>query len=103
LGQDPILSFNNKWHASLILIHDTLCIFKCLLHVVDIFDGELADGAARDRVVRRGEDSVDELSIDDVTRRLDLVEVERVSAGNGAVQSTLQKGCPKEEVWDSDY
>ena len=67
----------------------TIIRFSFLLHVVDIFDGELADGAARNRVVRRGEDSVDELSVDDVTRRLDLVEVERVSTGHGAVEPAL--------------
>ncbi len=77
--------------------------FIFFLHVIDIFDGKLANSAARDGVVRRGEDGVDELAVDDVTRRLDLVEVERVSAGNGAVEPTFQEGCPEKKRFGFIY
>ena len=69
---------------------------KQYLQIVDVFDGELADGASGDWVVRRREDGVDELSVDDVTGWLDLVEVERVSAGHWTVEAALEKCCPKQ-------
>jgi len=64
-------------------------------HVIDFFDGELADRAASDRVVRSCEDAVDELAVDDVAGRLDLVEVEWVRSWYRTVKPGLQKGCPR--------
>ena len=57
-----------------------------------------ADGAAGDGVLGGREDAVDDLvglaDVDEVRRALDLVEVERDLAGNGAVEPGLQEGRP---------
>ncbi len=52
---------------------------KCLGHVTD---SETANGTPTDGVFRRGEDTIDHVVVDDLTGRLDLVEVEWNVSGN---------------------
>ena len=65
------------------------------LHIVHLLDRELADGRSGDGVVRGREDAVHELSTDDVTGGLNLVEVEGMRPGHRTVESTLKKSGPE--------
>ena len=60
----------------------------------NLFNGEPTDGTSRDRIIRRREHPIDEMSVNKARGGLDFVKVKGMITGYRAIEPGLEKRSP---------